>query len=59
MSDPTEEPTDAEITYADTREEQADLEGLIDEHDGDFQEAVDAQQAGEEPDEPRPQMDTP
>lgn len=53
MSDPTHEPTDDEITYADSREEQADLQALIDEKDGDYQEAVDAQREGEEPDDPR------
>lgn len=52
MSDPTREPTEDEITYADTREDQADLQGLVEEKDGDFQEAVDAQMEGEEPDEP-------
>ncbi|MGY6502777.1 MAG: hypothetical protein ACXIVQ_18010 [Acidimicrobiales bacterium] len=53
MSDPMREPTEDEITYADTREDQAELQGLIDEKDGDYQEAVDAKEEGEEPDEPR------
>lgn len=53
MSDIHEEPTEGEITYPDAREAQADLQGLLDENDGDFQEAVDDQLDGEEPEEPR------
>ena len=52
MSDPTHDP-DQETTYAETREQQDDLEGLVDEKDGDFQDAVDAQREGDEPDEER------
>ena len=47
------EPGKDEITYRDTEEAQADLEGLIEEENGDFQEAVDEQLEGEEPDEKR------
>ena len=53
MSDIHEAPGDNEISYPDAREDQAELQGLVDEKDDDFQEAVDAQQEGEEPDEPR------
>lgn len=49
MSEIHEEPGPDEITYADTREQQAEFEGLLAEKDGDFQEATDAQLAGEEP----------
>ena len=59
MSDIHEEPTDDEITYADAREAQGDLQGLVDENDGDYQEAVDEQMAGDEPDEPRPNASMP
>jgi hypothetical protein len=54
MSDIHEEPTEDEITYPDAREDQAEFQGLLDEKDDDFQEAIDAQRRGEEPDEDRP-----
>lgn len=44
---------DQDTTYAETREQQDDLEGLVEEKEGDFQEAVEAQGDGEEPDEER------
>ncbi len=40
-------------TYADAKDEQAEFEELVEEHDDDFQAGVDAQQRGEKPDEPR------
>lgn len=52
MSDIHEEPGDGEITYPDGREAEADLDGLIEENDGDFQEAVDDQYDGEKPEDP-------
>jgi hypothetical protein len=52
MSDPTTEPTADEITYADTRDDQAEFQGLVEEEDGDFQEAVDAHQDGKDPEDP-------
>jgi hypothetical protein len=53
MSDIHEAPGPDEISYPDSREDQAELQGLVEEKDDDFQEAVDAQQEGEEPDEPQ------
>ena len=44
---------DHEPTYADTANDQAELEELVEEHDDDFQAGVDAQRRGEKPDEPR------
>jgi hypothetical protein len=35
--------------YAETRDEQAEFEQLLREHDGDYQAAVDAQRRGEKP----------
>jgi hypothetical protein len=54
MSDIHEEPKDSEISYPDSREDQAEFQGLLDEKDDDFQEAVDAKQKGEKPDDNRP-----
>lgn len=50
MSEIHEEPGPDETTYAETREQQAEFEGLLAEKDGDAQAATDAQLAGEEPD---------
>ena len=49
----THEPADEQLTYRDTEEAQADLEGLLEEEDGDFQKAVDDQLDGEKPEEQR------
>lgn len=54
MSDIHEEPADDEISYVDGRDAEADLDGLIEENDGDFQQAVDDQLDGKEPDEQHP-----
>ena len=54
MSDFCEEPKEDEVTYPDAREEQGDLEGLVEENDGDFQQAVDDHYEGEKPEGPRP-----
>ncbi|MBK5224825.1 MAG: hypothetical protein JJE52_18515 [Acidimicrobiia bacterium] len=50
MSDLTDEPDENDTSYAETRDRQTKLEGLVEEHDGDFQEGVDAQRTGEMPD---------
>jgi hypothetical protein len=51
MSDLADEPSDDDITYADTREAQNQLQGLIREDD-DYQEAVEDQHAGDRPEDP-------
>ena len=52
---PKHEPDeDEEITYPETREEQAEFQALLDEKGGDWQEAVNAKREGDDPDEPRP-----
>jgi hypothetical protein len=48
--DPTRR--DHEPTYADTKNQQAEFEELVEEHDDDFQAGVDAQLRGEKPAEP-------
>ncbi len=48
MSDIHEEPSDDEITYPDAREAEGNLHGLVEENEGDFQEAVDDQLDGKE-----------
>jgi hypothetical protein len=53
MSDIHEAPGDDEISYPDAREDQAEYQALVEEKDGDVDEAIEAQQEGEEPDEPR------
>jgi hypothetical protein len=53
MSDIHEAPGDDEISYPDSREAQADYQALVEEKDGDVDEALEAQREGEEPDEPR------
>lgn len=52
MSDLADEPSENDITYADSREAQNQLQGLIREEGGDYQEAVDDQLEGEQPEDP-------
>ena len=59
MSEIHEEPSESELSYPDAREDQSELQGLIEEKEGDYQEAVDAQQEGEEPEDPRPNPSMP
>lgn len=59
MSDIHEAPDENEISYPDAVEDQAEFQGLVEEKDGDFQEAVDAKKAGEEPEEKRPNPSMP
>lgn len=50
MSDTNDNPIDPDTSYPESREKQSEFEGLLEEKDGDFQAATDAQLAGEEPD---------